>query len=150
MILYYLDSSAWVKRYFREPGREWVGGLFEQAVFLSCSPLGLIEVNAASGRKRSFGEIDSALFERTKALLLKDWSRFYRVEFVPAVVQTALALAGASALRGADSVHLASALVLKRELRIDDQDFTFVASDRELNDAARRAGLTVVNPEEAV
>jgi len=58
-------------------------------------------------------------------------------------------LAEAMALRGADSVQLASALVLQRQLGVDDQEFTFVGSDRELNAAAVRAGLRVVNPEGA-
>jgi hypothetical protein len=29
MTLYYLDSSAWVKRHFAELGTEWVNNLFE-------------------------------------------------------------------------------------------------------------------------
>ena len=52
-MLYYLDSSAWVKRYFNEAGREWVNGLFEQHEVLGCSPLGLIEVGSTMARKRT-------------------------------------------------------------------------------------------------
>jgi len=50
MMLYYLDSSAWVKRYFEERGSAWVDGLFEQEHLLSCSTLGLIEVRATAAR----------------------------------------------------------------------------------------------------
>jgi predicted nucleic acid-binding protein len=39
MMVYYLDSSACVKRYFEERGSDWVGGLFEEDHFLSCSTL---------------------------------------------------------------------------------------------------------------
>jgi len=48
-MIYYLDSSAWIKRYFEEAGSDWVDGLFEGADLLSCSTLGLIEVRATAG-----------------------------------------------------------------------------------------------------
>jgi rRNA-processing protein FCF1 len=49
-------------------------------------------------------------------------------------------------LRGADSVHLASALILKEELELEAQEFAFITSDRELKAAAAQAGLLVIHP----
>jgi predicted nucleic acid-binding protein len=46
-------------------------------------------------------------------------------------------------LRGADGVHLASALYLAHALR---EEIIMVASDEELLTAAKKAGLVVVNP----
>jgi hypothetical protein len=57
---YYLDSSAWVKRYFEETGSDWVDSLFEGGHLLSCSTLGLIEVMATAARKRAAGAVDAA------------------------------------------------------------------------------------------
>ena len=48
-MLYYLDSSAWVKRYFDEAGSGQVRNLFAQHEILGCSPLGLIEPHARMG-----------------------------------------------------------------------------------------------------
>jgi len=51
------------------------------------------------------------------------------------------------ALRGADAVHLASALLLKGQLAAEDQ-LVLIASDRELNIAAQSFSLPVVDPEQ--
>ena len=61
-MLYYLDSSAWVKRYFDEAGSEGVNDLFEQFQLLGCSPLGLIEVGSTMARKRNAGEVKAEEF----------------------------------------------------------------------------------------
>ena len=52
------------------------------------------------------------------------------------------------ALRGADAVHLASALVLQRCFADAEDRLVFIASDRELKEAAQSSGLAVIDPEE--
>lgn len=148
MIIYYLDSSAWVKRYFEEAGSEAVGVLFEQFPVLACSPLGLIEVGSAMARKRNSGEVKGEEFEAKRASLLKDWERFLRIEVTPSVVLRAFGATGAYGLRGADSLHLASALALKEQIEPDSREFALVTSDQELKAAALTAGLAVVDPQE--
>jgi predicted nucleic acid-binding protein len=147
-MLHYLDSSAWVKRYFDEAGSGRVRYLFAQHEILGCSPLGLIEVGSTLARKRTAGEVRPEEFEPKRNSLLKDWRRFLRMEMTPAVVRRALDVSDTYCLRGADSVHLASALILKEELELDAQEFTFVTSDEELKAAALKAGLAVVDPQE--
>ena len=122
--------------------------LFEQLSILACSPLGLIEVGSTMARKRNAGEVTDEEFEPKWASLLKDWRRFLRIDVTPAVVLRALDAAGAYGLRGADSLHLASALVLKEQLEPDSREFALVTSDRELKAAAIKAGLGVVDPQE--
>jgi hypothetical protein len=56
-------------------------------------------------------------------------------------------LARNMALRGADAVHLASALVLQRRFADAEDRLVFVASDRELKEAAQASGLAVIDPE---
>ena len=121
--------------------------LFERNNLLSACTLGLIEVNATAARKRSAGNIDQTRFQQTKSRLLEDWGRLLWVELTPDVRETALQVAETYALRGADSVHLASALLLQAQLGIGTHDFNFVSSDQELNVAARAAGLSVIDPE---
>lgn len=151
MMLYYLDSSAWVKRYFDERGSDRVDGFFEEEHLLSCSTLGLIEVRATAARKCAGGAIiDVAEFAETKSWVLEEWGSFLWVGLMPEVVERSLFVADAFALRGSDSVHLASALQLRDDLGIAANEFTFVTSDEELKAAAIKAGLAVLDPQEQV
>ena len=145
-MLYYLDSSAWIKRHFAEPGTDWVNHLFEADHTLSCCTLGFIEVNATAARKCAAGAIDAARLAAVLASLEEDWNQFLWIGLTPEIVEKALQAANVHALRGSDCVHLASALALKERLGIDAQDLTFLTSDRELKVAAAHAGLVVIDP----
>jgi hypothetical protein len=57
-------------------------------------------------------------------------------------------LARDMALRGADAVHLASALVLQSRFVDAEDRLIFVAADRELQEAAQASGLAIIDPEE--
>lgn len=60
MIFYYLDASAWVKRYYQETGTTWVRDLFSSNHVMACASLGLIEVMATLARKCKARENQSA------------------------------------------------------------------------------------------
>lgn len=79
---------------------------------------------------------------------MDEWGSFLWVGLAPEVIEKSLEIADAFALRGSDSVHLASALQLRNDLGIDSNEFTFVTSDQELKAAAITAGLVVVDPQE--
>ena len=64
MMLCYLDSSAWVKRYFRELGSGWINQEFAHGILLGSSTLGLIEATATCARKRAAGAIDAVQLSR--------------------------------------------------------------------------------------
>jgi uncharacterized protein len=146
MTLHYLDSSAWVKRYFEEPGSDWVNTLFEENHILSSSTLGLIEVAATATRKCGSG--NAIRLAEIKTALLEDWGHFLWVDLAPEVVERSVEVALALALRGSDSVHLASALQLRDDLGIEFNEFTLVTSDHELKAAASKSGLTVLDPQQ--
>ncbi len=147
MIFYYLDASAWVKRYYQEVGTTWVQDLFSRNCALACSSLGLIEVTATLSRKCKAREIGPTIFEEKVQELEVDWERFIHVHLTVEAVDIARVLARELALRGADAVHLASALLLQRRLAEDDDRLVFIASDHELNRAAQASDLIVVDPE---
>ena len=73
MIFYYLDASAWVKRYYRESGTRWVQDLFAQNPVIACASLGLIEVMATLARKRKTRDIDLLSFQQKVQELEEDW-----------------------------------------------------------------------------
>ena len=76
MIFYYLDASAWVKRYYWEPDTRWVQELFAQNPTIACASLGPIEVIATLARKRKARDIDLLSFEQKVQALEEDWARF--------------------------------------------------------------------------
>lgn len=154
MIFYYLDASAWVKRYYHETGTAWVQDLFAQNPTLACASLGLIEVMATLARKQKAGEIDLSLFEQKTHELEEDWKNFIQVQLTVEAVNLAKKLAKELALRGADAIHLASALLLQKQLAEDAEDaeeddrLILVTSDRELKEAAQSSDLVVIDPDE--
>jgi predicted nucleic acid-binding protein len=148
VIFYYLDASAWVKRYHQELGTRWVQDLFAQNPTVACASLGLIEVMATLTRKRKAREIDPASFQQKVQELEEDWERFIQIQMTAEVVDTAKDLARSLALRGADSVHLASAVVLQKRFTDDVDRLILITSDHELKEATPSSGLTVVDPEE--
>ncbi|MBI3695009.1 MAG: type II toxin-antitoxin system VapC family toxin [Acidobacteria bacterium] len=146
MTLYYLDASAWVKRYSQERGSGWVRSLLrQQGLLFASATLGFIEVSAALTRKQKAGEIQSGGWRKHSRA---DWDRFLHVELSRAVVETAIQLLEHSPLRGADATHLASSVELRNHLQPATEEFVFVASDRELKQAAHTASLKVIDPEE--
>jgi uncharacterized protein len=62
VIVSYLDASAWVKRYVRESGTDWIENLFDRQPQFACASLGFIEVLATLSRKRRAGEITESQY----------------------------------------------------------------------------------------
>jgi hypothetical protein len=149
MTVYYLDSSAWVKRYCQEPGSAWVAKLFAQTPNLACSTLGVIEVTAALSRKAKAGELDAVAFEARLELADRDWAGFMALELTAELLDRARQAARDRALRAADAIHLAAALVLRRDFAEPGDRVVLVTSDEELESAAVAEGIPVVDPVDA-
>lgn len=115
---------------------------------LSSSTLGLIEVTATAARKCASGAIDAAGYAESRDWLLDEWSRFLWIGLMPEVVERSLKVADTYALRGSDSVRLASAPQRRDDLAINAGDFAMVTCDQELKSAALKAGLVVVDPQD--
>jgi len=145
MILYYLDASAWVKRYYREPGTLWIQQLFEGDAILACATIGLVEVAATLARKGKGMRIDQADLKRKSSELSHDWRRFTQIHLTAEVLASSR-VAAESGLRGADAIHLASARVLSSRLSIENDLVVLVTADVELKLAAEIAGIAVLDP----
>lgn len=142
--IYYVDTSAWLKRYVEEEGSDVVAKLFASAAQISCSVLGRVEITAAISRRgRAVGDI--GLSADLQAQIDRDWQRSLALGGTDEIWNRAIGLAGAFGLRAADAVHLASADYLKGELRAT-AELAFVCSDFELNQAAQALGLKVIDP----
>jgi hypothetical protein len=144
---YFLDASALVKAYVREPGSRWVRQVLSpRGTRAFISPFSGAEVLAAIGRKARAGELKGKAFKGIVTAFRADFRhRFAQTALSPVVIEEAIALVLAHPLRGADAVQLASALRL-REATPQLKDLTFVAADAALLRVARRTGLATENP----
>jgi len=129
-------------------GTTWVQDLFGHNRAIACASLGLIEVMATLARKEKAQEIDPSMLEQKAQEVEEDWERFIQVQLTTEAVDMAKGLARALALRGADAVHLASALLLQRRFVEEDDQLILVTSDHELKEAAHLSGLVIIDPEE--
>lgn len=137
MGLVYFDSSALVKLVVEEPGSQLAAELWDGCDAALASRLAYPEVRAAlaaAARNHDLGANDVRIAERT-------WDEFWAatrpVELTQAVERHAGQLARIHALRGADAVHLASALA------VGDPDLVVAVWDRRLHAGARAAGARV-------
>ena len=73
--------------------------------------------------------------------------RFIQIHLSIEAVTQAREVARQRALRGADAIHLASALVLRSRFVEAEDQLVFVVSDHQLKEAAQSAGLSVTDPE---
>lgn len=144
MTRYSLDSSALVKRYVAERGSGWVVERVDGEELIFVSRLAIVEVTAAVSRRARAGDLSAEHAESIHGALEDEFrNRFEVVELGGAVVTRALDLTRTQALRAADAIQLACAILAPGSAPSQP---VLVSSDVELNDAARREGLEVIDP----
>ena len=137
MALVYFDASALVKLVVDEVGTELAVQLWDGCDTALASRLAYPEVCAAlaaAGRNHDLSPDDVNIAQSSWD---EFWSAVRPVELTHSVERQAGQLARRHGLRGADAVHLASALAL------DDDDLVVAVWDRRLHRAALAEGLTV-------
>lgn len=139
----YLDSSALVKRYIEEIGSDKVRHLMEKADVVAVSRLAYAETLSAILRRRKTIAASDEEFATLISEFRDDWELFHVIEMNGAALHFVDEVLEKYALRGADSIHLSTALWLKHATKTA---ITFVASDNELLEAARSARLKTINP----
>ena len=140
----YLDSSALIKNYSQEPGTHRVREILSGADGCSISKIGYAEICAAFGRKNRENPKDRRVHLVGFQRFQEDWKLLNIVEVEDDLLPVIRSLTEKYPLRGADAIHLASALWLERVLR---DEVTFVAADGRLLEASRDEKLKTVNPE---
>lgn len=139
MILY-LDTSALVKAYISEQNSAEVMTTMRGADIVATHLIAYIEAHAAFSRLKREKKIDEKAFESTKTSFVTDWENYLQIENSKALMQQAVDLSEAFALRAYDSVHLAAAVLL---LRKSKQSVMFACFDQQLNKAAKVLGLDI-------
>ena len=137
MALVYFDSSALVKLVVEEAGSELAAAMWDGCDAALSSRLAYPEVRgalAAAGHNHDLSEADLSSAEEA----WEDyWAAVRPVELTTAVERHAGELARLHALRGADAVHLASAMA------IGDPELVLAVWDRRLHAGGRAAHLRV-------
>ena len=110
----YLDTSALVKLYVREPGSDTVRRRVSDASVVATSRVAYPEARAAFARRRREGGFGAADLRRIVADLDRDFAALVVVELSGEVARLAGELAEARALSGFDAIHVASALTFGR------------------------------------
>ncbi len=143
-MIVYLDTSALVKLYVaEEDGRELVRRAVEESEEIATSTVAYAEARAGLARKQREGIFTAEELRRAVTDMDEDWPTYARLNVSDPVSYLAGRLAERHALRGYDSVHLASAVRLSERFG----GLRFLAFDGRLNDAARDADLAVYGDE---
>ncbi len=150
MAVYYLDTSALVKRYAHEQGSAWTLAMTDpkQGHDLYTVRLTAPELVAALFRKARTGSISAADATSAAQLFRLDWRHGYFVlDATGPVTERAMDLASAHGVRGYDAVHLAAALTMQdRRIAMDLSPITFISADDDQRGVASIEGLLVENP----
>jgi predicted nucleic acid-binding protein len=151
MALYFLDTSALVKRYISETGSPWIRELCESESIV-ISALALAEVNSVFARRNREGAISVSDRNALLHVFQNHVTQYSLVDVDRIVLNTAgtfiLQAPTATALRSLDAIQLASTHSFTT-IGADSGDvsLTFVSADTRLLAAAQWAGFATDNPE---
>jgi len=149
MTVYYLDSSALIKRYRDEKGTEVLDALFENknnSEAITTSLFTVLEITSVATRLLRANNISQSAYGQLIGEISKDFNQTIVAQSISdTTLSEAIALITAYGLKAPDAIQSASALVVRSKLT--GQDVYFLCSDSRLNAACISEGLLVLNPE---
>jgi predicted nucleic acid-binding protein len=153
----YLDSSALIKNYIHEIGtpelQRRLNEETKRGIQLFTSVITYAEMHAIVARKLRENSLSKSIALNVHDQFDKHWlSAFTPVEVDRAVLHFVRGVVDASPLRGADTLHLASALWVRDTALTGVRagghadKLTFVSSDKQLLSAATNQGIAIFDP----
>ncbi len=137
MILF-IDSSALVKLYVQEDGSDRVRSAAQESDMLAVCRITWVEVMAALARRQREPTPGGADIATARLRFSADWPKYLCAELTPELAQLAGDFADTFALRAFDSVQLAAAELVRREV---PGELRFACFDARLVKAARVLGI---------
>jgi len=137
LALVYFDSSALVKLLVDEDGSELAAALWDGCDAALSSRLAYPEVRAALAASGRNHDLDRDQLATAEELWEEYWAATRPIELTASVERHAGQLTSSHSLRGADAVHLASALA------IGERQLVFAVWDPRLHAGAQAAHLRV-------
>lgn len=109
MGIYFIDSSALVKRYINEVGSTWILGLFaptvDNEIFITA--ITSVEIVAAITRAERGKRLGASDASAVRDQFKNDFQTEYQVmEITESIIMTGMVLAEAHGLRGYDAIQL--------------------------------------------
>jgi uncharacterized protein len=148
--IYFLDSSAIVKRYVRELGSNWIRQITHSDADsqLFIARITWVEVLSALARRQREGGLDQTTITQIKTVFQIHLDRQYRIlEIDRTLTDLAGDLVSQYPLRAYDAIQLAAALRLKATLnQAQLPDPIFLTADKRLLAIAQSAGLPCDDP----
>lgn len=138
------DTSALVAAYVRETTTAAVQNHLLGAEVVAVSHLAWAELQAAIARLDREARLAPGEADRVRDRIREDWETFLRIRVDQRLHAETARLIRHHALRGADAVHLAAALLIHRRLaEPQGQRARFLVADAALGRAAVDEGLEV-------
>ncbi len=129
----FADSSALVKRYIAEPGRELVLARCAEATEILASTIALPEVLATLNRLRREGRLSGEEYTALKQRAVTDMQHATVVPITPEVLAGTITSLERAPLRAMDAIHVASALGCRPD--------RFLTADQRQHEGAQAMGL---------
>jgi hypothetical protein len=151
MTVYYLDTSAIMKRYRTEQGTDLANELFEDSLVedqFYFSFLSILEMTSSIVRLVKGNRLHETLGTEILARFRQDVLDIYRVwPMDEHITRSAVSVVENHKLRSGDAIHLASALEVQSIA--SDLTVVMVSTDLELLEASTTAGIVTLNPQDA-
>jgi len=149
LTVFYLDTSAFLKRFKTEPGSDVVATLFDgslEAEILTTSYYTVLEVIGVARRLLKGRALTRRAYSLMMSRFLTDIQQIVVQPVNDELVASAVDLADRYALRAGDALQLATALAVNAALP-EDAAMVVVASDKDLVEACAVARIEALNPE---
>ncbi len=133
-----MDTSSLVKLYINEPQSAEVTQSVKNARLVATSRIAYAEARAAFARKWRERGLTSKEYQGIVFDLDQDWTSYFIMDVSDLLVKLAGQFSEKHALRGLDAIHLASGVLLHREM---ERPVDFSCFDDKLMRAARKEGF---------
>lgn len=152
MLLFYLDASAWAKRYTGEYGWDVVNALFDDPAIngkigLITSTLSQAEVTSAFVRFRNRTGLSDDRFDEGLHQLSVDGERLYWLRIGDETFRHGIPLVIKHSINATDGAILRGLLDLRDQLHSSGNRVWLVTSDKRLVRAASLEGVPCLDPE---
>ena len=147
MALYYVDTSALVKLYIREPGTERMLQLASRTASNQLAVLSLVpvELRSALRRRERAGEINAIVTQHLLSRFQRHLEgKFLRQIVTDPILDSACDFIDKYGLTALDAIQLAGYFALRTTCGKNVP--TFVCADRELLYAAQAEALPIIDP----
>jgi predicted nucleic acid-binding protein len=141
-MIVYLDTSALIKLYVAEEHSALMRRTVLQAETVATHAISYLETRAAFARLARDAAISHRHHETITREFQIDWPNYAQLQVSQTLLERAAELAQAFALRAYDSLHLAAADFLRRQI---NEPALFACFDRKLNRAAKVIELAVLD-----